>query len=465
MDWVIQLATELRANGVDAVLDKWHLREGQDAFAFMERMVTDPLVTKVAVVSDRKYAERADAREGGVGAESQIMSSELYGKVDQTKFVAISREKDEHGRAVLPSFFKSRIYIDLSDEADFSRGFEQLLRWCFDKPLYVEPELGTPPAFLDTEAAPVIARAMPFERLLRDPSTDAKALPAAAALFLQDISASSVSFPVEFLPDEPRDEAVFRTIQGLAPVIARVLQIAERAVRVDDAGVVETAFHDYLEQLIPTLDNGASQWSSDATKFYAHFVFVAFLAMMIRNRRVRDAKSFLEKPFLKIEYGGLTAKSVGYEVFRTHLRSLEARNDRLSLRRASLHADLIEQVCDLAGVPFRDFIVADFTLYVRGAVLWHEENSRSYRGWWPISALYVSDVTGALPAFVRAERAPFRDDMLALIGINSKAELERLVEKYRNGTINPPQWSGAFSTLDVLSLMNVHRILKSYDND
>ena len=42
MDWVLRLATDLRANGVNAVLDKWHLREGQDAHSFMEQMVTDP---------------------------------------------------------------------------------------------------------------------------------------------------------------------------------------------------------------------------------------------------------------------------------------------------------------------------------------------------------------------------------------------------------------------------------------
>ena len=29
--WVLDVATELRENGVDLVLDKWDLKEGQDA--------------------------------------------------------------------------------------------------------------------------------------------------------------------------------------------------------------------------------------------------------------------------------------------------------------------------------------------------------------------------------------------------------------------------------------------------
>lgn len=39
--WVLNLAEELRSNGVDVVFDKWDLKEGHDAIAFMEQMVTD----------------------------------------------------------------------------------------------------------------------------------------------------------------------------------------------------------------------------------------------------------------------------------------------------------------------------------------------------------------------------------------------------------------------------------------
>src|SRR5437879_135558 len=83
-EWVMELAIRLVEKGVEVRLDKWDLREGQDAHAYMESMVTDPKVTKVIVVSDKKYAEKADQRKGGVGTESQIMSAEIYNKTDQT---------------------------------------------------------------------------------------------------------------------------------------------------------------------------------------------------------------------------------------------------------------------------------------------------------------------------------------------------------------------------------------------
>src|SRR5438270_13112282 len=74
--WVLDLATQLRENGVDVTIDKWDLKEGHDAIAFMEQMVTDPQIQKVIVVLDRTYAEKADGRQGGVGTETQIISPE-----------------------------------------------------------------------------------------------------------------------------------------------------------------------------------------------------------------------------------------------------------------------------------------------------------------------------------------------------------------------------------------------------
>ncbi|WP_338317477.1 toll/interleukin-1 receptor domain-containing protein, partial [Bradyrhizobium ottawaense] len=54
--WVMDLATQLVEGGVDVVLDKWNLREGNDAYQFMESMVTDPAVKKVIIVCDKRYA-------------------------------------------------------------------------------------------------------------------------------------------------------------------------------------------------------------------------------------------------------------------------------------------------------------------------------------------------------------------------------------------------------------------------
>ena len=72
------------------------------------------------------------------------------------KFVPVITEKDEHGKPYVPTYLKGRIYIDMSDEVIFSEGFEQLLRWIFDKPLHKRPPLGKPPAFLLDPEKPLL---------------------------------------------------------------------------------------------------------------------------------------------------------------------------------------------------------------------------------------------------------------------------------------------------------------------
>jgi hypothetical protein len=165
--WVVKFAEELVSQGVLVVLDKWDLQPGHDANAFMESMVTDKSVNKVVLVCDQKYAERSDARKGGAGTEAQIITSKLYAKRDQDKFVAVVRERSEEGGPCLPNYYGSRIYIDLLDESTYATEFERLLRWIFDKPVYVRPELGTVPAFVADDTNVVkLATSVSFKRAL-----------------------------------------------------------------------------------------------------------------------------------------------------------------------------------------------------------------------------------------------------------------------------------------------------------
>ena len=96
-DWVINLAERMVSDGVDIVIDKWNLKEGQDKFNFMETMVKSKDIQKVLIILDRKYSEKAEQRAGGVGTETQIISPKIYGDVSQEKFIPIVSEKDENG--------------------------------------------------------------------------------------------------------------------------------------------------------------------------------------------------------------------------------------------------------------------------------------------------------------------------------------------------------------------------------
>src|SRR5262245_44149650 len=146
---VTEWAERLIGDGIDVVMDIYDLKEGHDKYAFMEKMVTDPSVTHVLVVCDRTYAEKADARKAGVGTETQIISREIYEKVEQSKFIPIVCEFSEFDEPFLPTFLKSRMWIDFSSLEATNEHWEQLVRALYGNPIHQKPKLGKRPAYID----------------------------------------------------------------------------------------------------------------------------------------------------------------------------------------------------------------------------------------------------------------------------------------------------------------------------
>jgi hypothetical protein len=163
--WVVALAERLMGDGINVILDQWDLKEGQDLNPFMEQMVTDPSVTRVLAICDKLYAEKANGRRGGVGTETQIISREVYAKVNQEKFIPIVRERDESEQACLPVYFGSRFYIDFSDDEKYGEAYDRLVRNIYGRPERPKPPLGQPPAHLFMTDAPHVKPAGKLERL------------------------------------------------------------------------------------------------------------------------------------------------------------------------------------------------------------------------------------------------------------------------------------------------------------
>lgn len=146
---VISFATSLKNEGINVVFDRWQLREGQDTYAFMEKSVMDPEITNILILIDPTYTNKADNRNGGVGTETQIISPEVYGQVEQTKVIPIIFQRDENGQIAKPRFLKSRLHFDLTNKSKYNIEYQRLVRRLYGIETIKEPELGTPPAWLD----------------------------------------------------------------------------------------------------------------------------------------------------------------------------------------------------------------------------------------------------------------------------------------------------------------------------
>ena len=59
---VLAFASQLVRDSVDVVIDKWNMKAGNDTYAFMERCVTDPTITKVLILLNPVYHDPGKAR-------------------------------------------------------------------------------------------------------------------------------------------------------------------------------------------------------------------------------------------------------------------------------------------------------------------------------------------------------------------------------------------------------------------
>ena len=150
-DKVLSFASDLVHDGIDVLLDKWSLKEGHDTYAFMEKCVTASDITNVLILLDKEYAFKADKRKGGVGTETQIISAEIYNKVDQDKFIPVVFELDENGNVCRPVYLKSLLYFDLSDEEKYDDEYKRLVKRLYGVETYKKPDLGSRPSWVDSE--------------------------------------------------------------------------------------------------------------------------------------------------------------------------------------------------------------------------------------------------------------------------------------------------------------------------
>lgn len=128
------LALGLRANGINARLDAYHLRPGFDLPQWMTNEVIQ--ADRVILLCDAHYMKKADVRMGGVGWETMIIQGDMLSQGDnKQKYVAISLEDVVEN--ALPIYVRSKFCLSwgrsgISDEK--LRELTLLLFDCDDEP-------------------------------------------------------------------------------------------------------------------------------------------------------------------------------------------------------------------------------------------------------------------------------------------------------------------------------------------
>ena len=146
--WVLELGKKLLQNGVDVILDRWELHPGVDLTQFMEVGIKD--VNRVLAICTDTYVKKANAREGGVGYEIQIVTAQLVKDLGTDKFIPIIRQAS--GKEKTPTCLETRVYIDFTDDNQFDEKFNELLHELHQVPIVEKPPLGEKPSFAQSSS-------------------------------------------------------------------------------------------------------------------------------------------------------------------------------------------------------------------------------------------------------------------------------------------------------------------------
>ncbi len=441
--WVHDLATELVNAGIDVIFDKWDLKEGHDAYAFMEKMVTDPDIKKVAVICDNLYAEKADGRSGGVGTETQIISPEIYEKEKQDKFVAIVAERDENGNAYLPTYYKSRIYIDLSDSNLYATNFDQLLRWVYDKPFYTRPKIGKIPLHL-SETNPInLSTSTSYKRALDATRNNKDYAKGAIDEYFQTFAENLEEFRISSADGEFDDE-VIENIEKFLPYRNEAIEIFLAIAQYNDNPEAWQQVHRFFENLIPYMDKpeGVSTCNDtdfDNFNFIIHELFLYAISSFLKYECF-DAAAHLIRQNYYIEKNADYGRDVmvPFTIFWSPMRSLENRNKRLNLRILSLRADILEQRSKTSGIKFRQIMQTDFILFVKNR--FDAINNDTYPDWWPETLVYIERQNSTFEIFARAQSNEYFDKVKCIFEIEDKNDFVTLFDAFKDGKLRIPRW-------------------------
>lgn len=127
--WVLDFATRLRSDGINAILDQWETVPGDQLPEFMEKSVRES--DFVVFVCTPTYKRKSDRRKGGVGYEGHIITGEVFQKNNHRKFIPIL-QKGKWAVAA-PSWATSKLFIDFRGDPYSDASYQQLLNTLFGK--------------------------------------------------------------------------------------------------------------------------------------------------------------------------------------------------------------------------------------------------------------------------------------------------------------------------------------------
>lgn len=389
--WVQRLAERLIQDGVNVKLDVWDLKHGHDKYVFMEQMVKDSDIKKVLVICNEDYARKADDRTGGVGTESMIMSSDIYSLAEQTKFIPILVEK-KNGEPCLPTFLKSRMYIDMSSNDIYELGYDQLLRDIYEKPLLRKPALGKMPSYLEADE-PVLLSTAQEQRMLKEKVAESTNLQTWIAKYCDKLIESLDQFKVTFRGGKTGDliEMIEKSIASMQVVNNDFITFVETVASNSECNGKQ--FVDFFEKLLQyyedkdiELASSTDSWHlcNDNYRFFNYELFLSFAAIMLKYERFDIIKEVVDTDYCILSNRlGRQIKALNFAEFQKHNYTLDYYKGNNGYSPSSQVANLMR---NYGGDKFNTWVEVDILLYYLSLIYGKPGDRMSM--WYPTLSIY-----------------------------------------------------------------------------
>lgn len=469
-EWVLELAENLIKDGIDIALDKWELREGDDPIIFMESMVNDPTITKIIMIIDGKYTDRANQRHGGVGTESTILSQELYSKRDKNKIVAVIAEPD----VPKPTFYAGRLHIDLSNSERYAEEYEKLVRWAYDKYKYEKPKiLGSAPSFIVAEEEQVALFTNTQYRMAIDALEKGKSN--ASSLVKQYLDKLYLELPKFSISEKNVDfnELFKQKLEHFQSHLYEFQKIVDAVCTHSNDPKIFKHFRSFLEKLLSLLCVVPSEKERliidlELFSFLNYQFFLSLVTILIKNEEFNELKEILDELYMLPEnfYQRhlLDKKYMTFSVFLP--REYNFIENNLKPRFYSPLGDLIKDYSDDKVITFEEICEADAFLFIKSLTYNLQSDDYYRKRWWPHFSFYiVKDRYRALKVFVKSERSTYFDQIKKVLNVK---DLQFIIDILNINQGNPynhniyiPKWSGALATFDLKILCNLDKLHNS----
>lgn len=445
--------------GIEVLLDRYDLQPGDDKYVYMEKMVTDDTINKVLIFSNKDYAEKSNVRKGGVGTESTIISQEVYGKVNQNKFIPVLLEKDASGEPYLPTYIKSRLHFDFSDIMKFEDEFERLVRFLYNKPLDKKPALGSiPPYILETDQAKIRVhyKVERFKNAILEGKRNLGVLiEDYFVTFITDISEMRIENDTRI--DVPIDEKVYDIIVKMKSHRDSFLEFYEALITLDTQVYLDL-LHKHIEkwdEILVFKDNynrpEKEKINVEHYKFLFKEIFLYIITIALNKYKYEILDYLLNTPYwVKDNYGENIDDNYTFLFYALPILDKE-RCNRLykdaETHPKSIATDmLINEERIYKNITIKQLKETDIFLY-------YVSGLQDKGHWFPYLVMYG---TGILSFMRRAEYKNVFEQMKPIFKVNDIDELKSKIEKIQDH--RRKYYDRSYHIEDIFYALNVDRL-------